>query len=164
MPYLILTSQAKLVNTYVCGPIVVGDKNADPKLMRAIGAKLVTNYPACGSPPLHLVYGHPRGVLEKLEELGFTLIDTSVAGDCRECILWTVHSPAGFADPNSKGSQTNEDEDKGSISSSQRSSLKERRSSAKKSTSSARPSLEKNNFEEEQENEEIAEEQAPEPS
>jgi len=78
MPYILISTQIRLEN----GPTIVGDANSDLEIMTYLGAKLVqhlgNNFAEynCAEPP--------RVVLDKLEKIGYRLLDFIVATFLKE--------------------------------------------------------------------------------
>ncbi|XP_039248968.2 GTP cyclohydrolase 1 feedback regulatory protein-like [Styela clava] len=84
MPYLLVSTLVRLE----IGPTIVGDEQSDPDLMTKIGAVLGQQK---GCPfKEYTVSDPPRIVLNKLEKLGYSVINTSGIG---QTIVWTLHKP-----------------------------------------------------------------------
>ncbi|CAH1403343.1 unnamed protein product [Nezara viridula] len=90
MPYVIISTVAIFANVYKNAPLIVGDKDSDPDLMRFLGARLTTNYPACGSPPMYVLHAPPRTVFDNLEKRGYCLMS---AQTIQEHSVWILARP-----------------------------------------------------------------------
>ncbi|KAF6210512.1 hypothetical protein GE061_013618 [Apolygus lucorum] len=73
MPYIFISAVALCANLYRCAPLIVGDKFADPELMKFLGAKITTDYPEPNSPPMYVMFATMREVLDALQEIGYEL-------------------------------------------------------------------------------------------
>ncbi|XP_062502814.1 GTP cyclohydrolase 1 feedback regulatory protein-like [Corticium candelabrum] len=84
MPYVLISTQIRLTS----GPTCCGDKDADPKLMARLDAKLVKEFGnsfeeyRCDDPP--------RLVLNKLEKEGYRIVSSAGIG---QTIVWTLYKP-----------------------------------------------------------------------
>ncbi|XP_066902721.1 micronuclear linker histone polyprotein isoform X6 [Halyomorpha halys] len=90
MPHLIVSTVSLLSNLYKNAPLIVGDKDSDPDLMRFLGARITTNYPACGSPPMYVMHAPPRTVFDNLEKRGYCLMS---AQTIQEHSVWILARP-----------------------------------------------------------------------
>ncbi|XP_015928345.1 GTP cyclohydrolase 1 feedback regulatory protein [Parasteatoda tepidariorum] len=88
MPYVVISTQIRVES----GPTIVGDEQADPELMKYLGAELVVqlgnNFQEYRSAD------PPRVILDKLELRGYRVV--AMAGIGQTCI-WTLNKPPEFA-------------------------------------------------------------------
>lgn len=116
MPYVIVSTVALFANLYRNAPLIVGDKDSDPDLMRYLGARLSTSYPVCGSQPMYVMHAPPRSVFDNLEKRGYCLM---AAQTIQEHAVWVLARPRVPEDdkteiqrggPNDKSIQATADE------------------------------------------------------
>ncbi|XP_031560965.1 GTP cyclohydrolase 1 feedback regulatory protein-like [Actinia tenebrosa] len=82
MPYLLISTKIRLED----GPTICGDEKSDPWIMEKLGAKLVQQFGSNFKE--YMVDDPPLIVLNKLEEIGYTVISSTGVG---QTIIWTLH-------------------------------------------------------------------------